>query len=66
MASPAGGLIGEMGDAITTVEPVFVQRPGQVDYTHIRVLRHRASRRYVASAHMIPRSSAIINTDHIG
>jgi hypothetical protein len=36
MASPAGGLIGGMGDAIMTVDPVFVRRPGQVDYTHIR------------------------------
>jgi hypothetical protein len=25
-----------MGDAIVAVEPVFVRRPGQVDYTHIR------------------------------
>ena len=25
-----------VGDAVMTAEPVFVPRPGQVDYTHIR------------------------------
>jgi hypothetical protein len=38
---PLDGLTGRRADrpngcAIMTVEPVFVRRPGQVDYTHIR------------------------------
>ena len=36
ITSRAGGLDGGVGDAVMTAEPVFVPRPGQVDYTHIR------------------------------
>jgi hypothetical protein len=49
-----------------TADQVLWPSFGTPDLAQDRALPHRASRRYVASAHMIPRSSAIINTDHIG